>query len=311
MPSVTLKTLLIAPDGDLANVDAEIAAVTSALHCTVLRGSEATGRAVRDALNETWDLVWFAAHGVPGGIVLYGGEIMPADELIPCLRGNVLVGLYLNTCQSLKMAVTIRHEIRAPIICTLIDVPDHLAYATGALLARMLARGHDLKQAFQLSEPAGERKYLYLNGDVHGNTDRLDDLLVQLHQATNHLSRRIEESMAELESTEQRMNVRIDKIEHDIGRRFDEMSDDLRSNYQLRLMRGNATKWTLGFFLFTISVWLFYSDVRAALEINAITAGILAMVLLPTSAWLFMSGMGFSFDTTRKDITQFEEGGAK
>lgn len=282
-----MNVLLVAPDSDFPHVDAEIQAVANALHPIMLLGDNATSSALLTALESPFDLIWFAAHGNSDGIQLADGPLQ-RETLTQFLRGQD-AAIFLNTCESLSVALDIYDELAAKLICTIRSVADLVAYHTGALLARYLGDGKSLREAYNLAKPGRNRQFLYLNGDISGHTDRMDDLLIEMRRGNGALQQRINE-------VERQLNERMNGIEVDLGSRFDRLIEDLRSNYQLKLRRGNLLRLGIGCTLFTISIWLFYSDVRRALEINVVVAGILAMVLLPASAYLFVSGIGFSFE---------------
>jgi len=279
-----MNVLLVAPASDLAFVDAEVQAVVNALHPTMLFGNSATIDAVMHALQaEAYDLIWFACHGTEEGLDLADG-FLAREDLTQFLRGSS-AAVFLNSCNSLGVAIDLHDELSVSVICSIVKIPDEDAYHTGSLMAGHLAAGHDLRQAYDLSRPGRNRQFVFLNGSIQmSRHERLDELITMVHGVARRL-----------DTIEERFDDRITEIEEAFGGSLNSLRYEIRGTYQMRFTRKNTVKWTLGFLIFSINILLFYSDIRHALQISAPASAIIAMMMLPVSAYLFMSGFGFSF----------------
>lgn len=279
-----MDVLLVAPTSDLAFVDVEVQAVVNALHPDLLFGSNATVDAVMRAFQaKEYDLAWFACHGTEEGLELADG-LLSRENLTQFLRGSS-AAIFLNSCNSLGVAIDLHDELDVSVICSIVSVPDEDAYHTGSLMAGHLAAGHELRQAYDLSRPGRNRQFVFLNGSIQmSRHERLDELITMVHGVARRL-----------DAIEQRFDERITDIEDSFGNSLNGLRHEIRGTYQMRFTRKNTVKWTLGFLIFSINILLFYSDIRHALQISAPASAIIAMMMLPVSAYLFMSGFGFSF----------------
>jgi hypothetical protein len=136
-----------------------------------------------------WDVVWFASHGDAEGVLLSDG-LCPVDALAALLRASGVGYVVLNTCASVAVAAAIQEESGADVICTLTAIGDREAWRTAALFARQLARGHDVRRAFELAKPAKPGRYIYLAGDRDlRQRDQLSTIVDQLHTIEGRLER--------------------------------------------------------------------------------------------------------------------------
>jgi len=51
------------------------------------------------------------------------------------------------------------------VVCTIVNVPDRMAFTTGRLLAEKLGEHGDLRQAYEESRPGANRVYVFLPGE--------------------------------------------------------------------------------------------------------------------------------------------------
>ena len=152
---------------------------------------DATERHLIELLGKqpAWDVVWFASHGDAEGVMLSDG-LCPVDTLATLLRASGVGYVVINTCASVAVAAAIQEECGADVICTLTTVEDREAWRTGALFARQLARGLDVRRAFELAKPAKPGRYIYLAGDRElRERDQLSTIVDQLHTMEGRLER--------------------------------------------------------------------------------------------------------------------------
>lgn len=146
---------LIAPDSGLENVEAEVRAISLALRPVALRNG-VTIKDVVDLLStQAWDIVWFACHGGREGIYLGQSPdiILDRSMLIQMIRAAGASLVVLNTCESEEDGLFLHYATGATVVCTVAPVNDTTAYATGALFARYLASGQDVRTAYMRARP--------------------------------------------------------------------------------------------------------------------------------------------------------------
>lgn len=189
-----MRTLLIAPRTDLLNVDAEVQAVLrSGLDVVPRLGNVRHVDVLTDITSGEYDAFWFSGHTTKDGLQLTDGPLS-ASELTPLIRGRFAL-VVLNSCDSQQTAQMLQNETEAAVIATVVEVPDRLAFQTGALFARELAKTGDIPTAYQAAKPGNNRTYVLLGWGkkkvVDGRTldERLDRLEVALNQTQRTLAR--------------------------------------------------------------------------------------------------------------------------
>ena len=261
-----LNVLLIAPSRTLKYAEKEVQAVINSLHPDVLLGEGANAEAIFDALAKKYDLIWFAGHSTDAGIELENGAIS-AEDLAQFMQEHK-PALFLNSCESLPIALQISEWLKTTVIGTIEDVEDISAFQTGVLFARGLANGRSLREAFERSKSV-HVQYVFLPGIPSQNGDKSDVIRDELSV----------------------MRFMIEDLEARRERQWDTYKKESDERYHPKLDAESARWWILGFAVFSSNVFLFYSDVREILDISWIVALILAMVLFPISGAFFMHGM--------------------
>lgn len=174
-----MKVLLVAPRTDLLLVDEEIQDILrSGLTVTPLVGRVSATELIREMRTGDYDVLWLATHGDNTGIQLSAGEMFPATEMVPHIRDRFSL-VVLNTCNGLGVAQLLQEEAGCAVICTLLDVPDTMAYRTGARLASALAESTTVSDAYLASKPGRNREYLYLPA-LRAAKDSLDALSAEI-----------------------------------------------------------------------------------------------------------------------------------
>lgn len=189
-----VRILLLAPRTTLFYADAEVQAVLrSGLDVTPRIGDVRHVDVLTDVTAGEYDAFWFAGHSTKDGLMLSDG-VLSAEELTPLIRGRFEL-VVLNSCDSQATAQMLQNETEAALIATVVEVPDGLAFQTGALFARELAKTGDIPTAYHAAKPGNNRTYVLLGWGkkkvVDGRTldERLDRLEVALNQTQRTLAR--------------------------------------------------------------------------------------------------------------------------
>ena len=174
-----MNVLLVAPDVGLQGAVGEVRAVSLALHPVVLNG-QVTRKDLLDAMGgHCWDVIWFATHGDEHGIVLSDGPV-PVADLTSIARNSSASLVVLNSCSSRLVGLEIHYELGVDVVTTQTDADDLSAYQAGTFLARNLAQGMSVADAFERSRP-GQQALYYLFSAHDGSEDREAQTIKLMH----------------------------------------------------------------------------------------------------------------------------------
>lgn len=223
-----MNVLLVAPDVGLDSAKQEVRAVSLALNATLLNGT-VTRKDVLDTLHaKQWDVVWFATHGDEHGIQLSDASL-PTGDLAAIVRNSRATLLVLNSCSSRNVARDIHYDLDRSIniICTQAAADDITAYQTGALLARNLAQGLSVRDAYERSRPGNDSLYFFFGADGQrgDSNDEFDALLQIMRNEFSKLWRAIEDS-------ERRVTQRIQEVE----RKIESAVQNLETKFEARFV---------------------------------------------------------------------------
>jgi len=175
---------------DLPGTDEELAALVNAgLDVQVVRN--ATRRDVLSADYCEIDVLWFAAHGGKNedgepALQLADGWL-PASTLAALVKAFSLSHVYLNSCDSIDIAMQMIADTEAAIVCSIAKPTDEVAVTAGTLFARRFAFHGDFAKAYQETKAVANHSYRFL-GNINGSatmtvtgrdttTKQLDDIL--------------------------------------------------------------------------------------------------------------------------------------
>lgn len=275
-----MNVLLIAPDLGLSEVVNEVRAASMALHAVVLNGT-VHRKDVLDALaGHIWDIIWFATHGDATGIRLSDEPVSIAD-LTAIVRNSGAYLVVLNSCSSRYIGLELHYELGVDTITTETEANDLTAAQTGTLLARNLAAGITVRDAFERSRPGQHSLYyLFTSDEENGDQNELRTI-----QMLNEWGRRIEKRIGRVE---QQVNETIGQLRREMSNRF----DSLDGRYHISLTGVRAKAWLMAFLLFASVGMLFIKEVRDLLDISwwAALLGIAFVYVL--SLTLFVYGLG-------------------
>jgi hypothetical protein len=177
-----LEILMVAPEHpDLPNVASELAAVSNQHHTVRLVGTVRDNDIAQAVQEGPYDVIWFATHGTPAGVVLSDG-LLTIEGVGQYVRASGAKLCIFNTCTSENVALSIITG-GADMICTIGAIDDHDAARLAILLAGELARQADPYEAYLKVRPEGGKYRYYKAGPAaprgrwNDQDDRLDDLI--------------------------------------------------------------------------------------------------------------------------------------
>lgn len=160
---MALRTIVIAPKTDLLLVEAEVAAVVNHLRAQLLNGDLTADDVLNKLSEQTWDVVWFAAHGDEKGIHVSNGEVLSSALLTSFIRTAGASLVVFNTCSSYQVAQLIYNELLIDLVCTIRPIPDKDAFFTGKSFAIHLGRGKSPHEAYLAAKMGGNIDYIFMN----------------------------------------------------------------------------------------------------------------------------------------------------
>lgn len=283
-----MNTLLIAPDLCLAGVADEVRQVSIALHPLPLNG-KVTRKDLLDALSgHVWDIIWFATHGDDNGILLSDGAV-PIADLTAIARASGTHLVVLNSCSSRRIGLEIHYELKVDVICTEAPADDLTAFQTGTLLARALASGASVQEAFERSRPGQGKLYHLFTARGQGEDHDLRTVRL-LNEWGARIEKKIESKVGEVErqlgAVEKRFDDRITELEHRFAVRFDQLAASVPQNTPVR-----RWAWVIAWIMLLGGSLLFFKDLRDVLGFTWQAAFILVLISWGLSAVFFAYGL--------------------
>jgi hypothetical protein len=273
-----MNVLLIAPTTNLPAVEGEVRAVSLALHAAVLSGT-VNRKDVIDALGgHVWDVVWFACHGDSKGVYLSDGAV-PIADLTAIIRNSGAYLVVLNTCSSRYVGLEMHYELHVAVICTESEANDTTAYQTGAFLARNLAQGLGIREAFERSRPGQDHLY-----HLFMETQRKDDDELRTIRFLNEWGTRVN---GRIDAIERKLEADIEGIHQEIA----SIRPDIRQLANtMELTSAHEHSFWLGFVTLFMPVPLYYSQVRDIIGVSWLAALAFAACCFLVSAalWRYM-----------------------
>lgn len=145
-----MEVLVVAPDVGLPWAADEARYIVNTLGAKIVSG-KVTVASIMDKVDAgSFDVLWFATHGSESGIVL-SDDMLSADILAQIARRCGAKLVFLNACDSERVANAIYAAVQVPVICTIAETMDYAAYFTGRAFASDLAKGVDFSEAFRRS----------------------------------------------------------------------------------------------------------------------------------------------------------------
>ena len=128
--------------------------------CVTLYGTVTIEDVARACQEKAFDVLHFAAHGGPDGIMLSGGVLMSAEDIAQALRLRETRGLFLSACQTGRVAsYAVRHGAQWA-ISSEVDLADDAAWKLAAAFYSHQRNGHakDFVGAYLLAD-SGDGEY--------------------------------------------------------------------------------------------------------------------------------------------------------
>jgi len=209
--AVYRDVLVVAPDAGLPNVEAEVRALSDALHPVSLRNGVTVRDVTERITRQSWDVIWFACHGTTEGVQLTDG-ILDTATLVSLVRTSGAKLVVLNTCESDMVGIYLWALTGAAVVATLSAIPDKAAYVAGALLADGLRRGLSIDDAFNRSKPGDmgqATRYRLWDGDEPERTENADAIAAATVRAMAAVQQPLAVRVEALDASVQSLSVMI------------------------------------------------------------------------------------------------------
>lgn len=204
---------MIAPTHpDLPSIDAEVAALTRHHEVERVIGVVRDIDILRAVENNEYDILWFATHGGPEGVLLSNG-ILSAEGIGQYVATSGVKLCVLNTCASEDVAFKIVAGGDTDMVYTITDqVKDEDALRFGSLFGGELAKTDNFQEAFTVAAGPGATKYRYLDAKhaLRGMTLQATTALEKIADKLEALSRTVyEDGIKTKTMSDQFENIRI------------------------------------------------------------------------------------------------------
>lgn len=149
-----MKILLVAPDGLGVDAVSEVRRVQQYHDVASLYGTVTPDDIYRAVQEKSFDVLHFATHGGPDGVLLSNGVILDAETIAQFVRLRETAGVFFSACQTGRLAsYCARHGARWA-ISSEVDLSDAEAWKLAAAFYSHQRNGHakDFVGAFRLAD---------------------------------------------------------------------------------------------------------------------------------------------------------------
>ena len=165
-----MKIMIVAPD--LVGVEAinEVRRVQQWHDVVTLYGTVTADDIYRAVQEKAFDVLHFATHGGPEGVLLSDGVTLPAEDIAQFLRLRETPGVFFSACQTGRLAAyCVRHGARWA-ISSEIDLADADAWKLAAAFYSHQRNGHakDFVGAYLLADSGDGDYALHVDGQGAG-----------------------------------------------------------------------------------------------------------------------------------------------
>lgn len=137
-----MRVLIVAPDQPGLNTIREVRLIQTWHHTSTLNGLVTAEDVFRACQETPFDIIHFATHGGPEGVLLSEGTILTAEDIAQVARLKETPELFFNACNTGRLAsYTVRHGVRTA-ICAEIDIVDSGAWKLPLAFYSARRNGH-------------------------------------------------------------------------------------------------------------------------------------------------------------------------
>ena len=155
-----VRILVVCPDVGGVDAIAEVRRLQVWHDISILNGSVSVEDVYRTCQEKAFDVIHFAAHGGPDGIMLSNGALLTTEDIAQALRLRETKGLFLSACQTGRVAsYAVRHGAQWA-ISSEVDLADETAWKLSAAFYGHQRNGHskDFVGAYLLAD-SGDGEY--------------------------------------------------------------------------------------------------------------------------------------------------------
>jgi hypothetical protein len=172
-PVLDKRVLFVQPDTELFYAAKEAEQVVNLLDANILTGSVHVDDLVNRVRDFQPQLIIISSHGKNDGILLSDGIIGPSDLKKIFSTSDSLECVYLNTCSSVRTALSIHRSMPVDFIFSLAEVPDKHAFVSMSTFAYHISEGHTYGSAWFESKGGNGSDFMFLPSvaALRGNGD--------------------------------------------------------------------------------------------------------------------------------------------
>lgn len=155
-----MRVLIVAPDQPGLNAIPEARQIQEWHDCAILYGTVTGADVFRACQERPYDVIHFATHGGPDGVLLSNGALLSPEDIAQAARLRETRGVFFNACQTGRPAsYVVRHGVQWA-ISSEVDLPDDAAWKLAAAFYNH-QRGGEAKSfvgAYKLAD-SGDGEY--------------------------------------------------------------------------------------------------------------------------------------------------------
>lgn len=155
-----MRILVISPDVNGIDSIVEVRRLQMWHDISILNGTVTIEDVYRACQEKAFDVLHFASHGGPDGVMLSNGVLLTTEDIAQALRLRETKGLFLSACQTGRVgSYAVSHGAQWA-ISSEVDLPDETAWKLAAAFYGHQRNGHskDFVGAYLLSD-SGDGEY--------------------------------------------------------------------------------------------------------------------------------------------------------
>lgn len=160
--------------------------------CSILHGTVSADDIYRACQEKAFDVLHFATHGGPEGVLLSGGQLLAAEGIAQFVRLRETQGVFFSACQTGRLgSYCVRHGARWA-ISSEVDLVDAEAWKLAAAFYSHQRNGNskDFVGAYMLADSGDGDYALHVSPDYVRELQRRADTAGTVPHTAQPLSRR-------------------------------------------------------------------------------------------------------------------------
>ncbi len=187
-----MKILIVTPDVNGIDAIGETRRIQQWHDCAILHGTVTAEDVYRTVQEKAFDVIHFATHGGPDGVLLSSNTLLSAEDIAQFVRLRETQGVFFSACQTGRLAsYAVRHGAKWA-ISSEVDLPDGEAWKLAAAFYSHQRNGHskDFVGAYVLADSGDGEYALHISPDYVRDLQRTSAAASTMPHVARPITRR-------------------------------------------------------------------------------------------------------------------------